>query len=100
MWESEDGVGPRFVQGCQEAGASSQLAKRGLSIDENKPLPTPRFLGIDEFARRKGHRYDTILCDLDARQVLDVSAASLARRRRAPARTAHGLRSGGGREHG
>ncbi len=70
----EYGVGPRFVQGCQEAVASSQLAKRGLSIDENKPLPTPRFLGIDEFARRKGHRYDTILCDLDARQVLDVSA--------------------------
>jgi len=31
-------------------------------------------LGIDEFARRKGHHYDTILCDLDARQVLEVSA--------------------------
>ncbi len=51
-----------------------QLVKRGVSVDENKPLPTPRFLGIDEFARRKGHRYDTILCDLDARKVLDVSA--------------------------
>jgi len=70
----EYGVGPRFVQECQEAVASCQLAKRGLSIDENKPLPTPRFLGIDEFARRKGQRYDTILCDLDARKVLDVSA--------------------------
>ncbi len=70
----EYGVGPRFVQGCQEAVARSQLAKRGLSLDENKPLPTPRFLGIDEFARRKGQRYDTILCDLDARKVLDVSA--------------------------
>ncbi len=74
MWESEYGVGPRFVQGCQEALARCQLAKRGLSVDENKPLPTPRFLGIDEFARRKGHRYDTILCDLDARKVLEVSA--------------------------
>ena len=31
-------------------------------------------LRIDEFARRKGHRYDTSLCDLDARKVLDVSA--------------------------
>ena len=74
MWESAYGVGPRFVQGCQEAVASSQLVKRGLSRDENQPLPTPRFLGIDEFARRKGQRYDTILCDLDARKVLDVSA--------------------------
>jgi transposase len=67
-------VGPRFVQACLEAVASTQLAKRGLSLEESGPLPTPRFLGIDEFARRKGHRYDTILCDLEARQVLEVSA--------------------------
>ena len=70
----EYGVGPRFVQGCLQSGASIQLAKRGLSVEEGKPLPTPRFLGIDEFARRKGQRYDTILCDLDAHQVLEVSA--------------------------
>ena len=31
-------------------------------------------LRIDEFARRKGHRYDTIMCDLDGRHVLEVSA--------------------------
>src|SRR5439155_14367572 len=68
------GVGPRFVQGCLEAVAGSQLAKRGLSLEESGPLPTPRFLGIDEFARRKGHCYDTILCDLEGRKVLEVSA--------------------------
>lgn len=67
-------VGPRFVQGCLEAVASTRLAKRGLSLEECGPLPTPRYLGIDEFARRKGHRYDTILCDLQAHQVLEVSA--------------------------
>jgi transposase len=67
-------VGPRFVQGCLEAVARVQLAKRGLSLEENAKLPTPRFLGIDEFSRRKGHRYDTILCDLDGRHVLEVSA--------------------------
>jgi transposase len=71
---SEYKVGPRFVQGCLETVASTHLAKRGLSLEENGKLPTPRFLGIDEFARRKGHRYDTILCDLDARKVLEVSA--------------------------
>jgi Transposase len=67
-------VGPWFVQTCLEAVASIQLAKRGLSLEESGKLPTPRFLGIDEFARRKGHRYDTILCDLEARQALEVSA--------------------------
>ena len=67
-------VGPRFVQACLESVASTQLAKRGLSLEESGSLPTPRILGIDEFARRKGHRYDTIFCDLDARKVLEVSA--------------------------
>jgi transposase len=67
-------VGPRFVQACLEAVASTQLAKRGLSLEESGPLPTPQYLGIDEFARRKGHRYDTIFCDLGARKVLEVSA--------------------------
>ena len=70
----EYGVGPRFVQGCLETVVSIQLAKRGLSLDESEKLPPPRFLGIDEFARRKGHRYDTILCDLDTRKVVEVSA--------------------------
>jgi transposase len=67
-------VGPRLVQTCLEEVAQVELAKRNLSLDETSPLPTPRYLGIDEFARRKGHRYDTILCDLDACQVLEVSA--------------------------
>jgi transposase len=67
-------VGPRFVQACLEVVAEPQLAKRGLSVQESATLPTPRYLGIDEFAVHKGHRYDTILCDLQARKVLEVSA--------------------------
>jgi len=67
-------VGPRFVEGCLEAVATHKLAERGLSLDETAPLPTPRYLGIDEFARRKGHCYDTILCDLEGRHALEVSA--------------------------
>lgn len=45
----EYGVGPRFVQACLEMVATPQLAERGLSLEESGPLPTPRFLGIDEF---------------------------------------------------
>src|SRR5260221_11727534 len=67
-------VGPRFVQECFESLIQDTWAKEGRAVEESATLPTPRFLGIDEFARRKGHRYDTILCDLDARTVLEVSA--------------------------
>ena len=68
------GVGSRFVQECFQSVALEELKEKGLTLDEQQPLDTPEFLGIDEFARRKGHVYDTILCDLVARQVLEVSA--------------------------
>ncbi len=45
-------VGPRFVQACLEAVARIQLAKRGLSLEENAQLPTPRYLGIVEMSSR------------------------------------------------
>ena len=32
----------------------------------------PRVLGIDDWAWRKGHRYGTILCDLERGQVIDL----------------------------
>lgn len=58
------GVGPRLVQDCWAEAVHAQFAEEGRPLDETAPLPTPRFLGLDEFARRKGQRYDTILCDL------------------------------------
>lgn len=68
------GVGPRFVQECFQGVALQELEGKGLNLDEQHPLATPQYLGIDEYARRKGHCSDTILCDLEARQVLEVSA--------------------------
>ena len=32
----------------------------------------PRVVGIDEWAWKKGHRYGTILCDLEQRRVIDL----------------------------
>ena len=68
------GVGPRFVQECFQTVARQELERKGRSLDEQQSLSTPRFLGIDEFARRKGHVYETILCDLETRSVLEVGA--------------------------
>lgn len=65
-------VSPRFVHGCLHAWIEEKLEKKGRSLDERVKLPTPQILGIDEFALRKGHRYDTILCDLEGRDVLEV----------------------------
>lgn len=69
----EAGVGPRFIQECFEQSMEERMAKQGRTLEETASLPTPRFLGIDEFARRKGHVYETILCDLEHRTVLEVS---------------------------
>jgi transposase len=65
-------VGPRFVHGCLQAWIEEKLEKKGRTLDERAKLPTPQILGIDEFAMRKGHRYNTILCDLESRDVLEV----------------------------
>jgi transposase len=56
-------VGPRLVQTCLETVAQKRLMKQGRTLEAQAPLPTPRFLGIDDFARRKGQRYATILCE-------------------------------------
>lgn len=67
-------VGPRLVRACLTQVVEQQLQEDGRSLAEESALPTPCYLGIDEFARRKGQRYDTILCDLEGRRALEVSA--------------------------
>lgn len=45
---------------------------RRMSLGQ-KPTPvSPRVLGMDDWAWRKGQRYGTILCDLERRRVVDL----------------------------
>jgi transposase len=65
-----------------EPGARN-LARMGVKISpdtllrlvKSTPLPqrvTPRVLGVDDWAKRKGHNYGTILVNLEAHEVVDL----------------------------
>jgi transposase len=37
-----------------------------------QPPKDPRVIGIDDFAWKRGHRYGTIVCDLERRSIIDI----------------------------
>jgi transposase len=79
-------AGSRLAEQLGILASDSTLLRqlRRKTVDE---AITPRVLGIDYWAWRKGHRYGTILCDLERGKVIDLlanrSAESTERRLRA-----------------
>jgi transposase len=54
--------------------ASGSTLLRQLKRKAAAAITAPRVVGIDEWAWRKGHRYGTILCDLEKGKVIDLLA--------------------------
>jgi transposase len=54
--------------------ASGSTLLRQLKRKAAAAIAAPRVVGIDEWAWRKGHRYGTILCDLEKGKVIDLLA--------------------------
>lgn len=68
------GVAESFAQDCFEQEVKKGLKTHGVELDEAQPLETPTYLGLDEFSRRKGHRYDTIVADVKNHKVLAIGS--------------------------
>jgi len=52
--------------------ADTLLRLIGKASNDNEASPTPRVLAVDDWAWRRGHRYGTILVDLERNAVVDL----------------------------
>jgi transposase len=63
--------GARLAEGLAVPTSPDTLLRRVKRADARSPV-TPRFVGIDDWAWRKGQRYGTIVVDLETGEVIDL----------------------------
>jgi transposase len=51
---------------------SKDTLLRAVRRHSEQPATEPRMIGIDDWAWKRGHRYGTIVCDLERRRIIDV----------------------------
>ena len=61
----KEGVGEGLVRRCV-----TEEVSRNLVYDEASE--TPEFIGVDEFSVKKGHIYNTVVCDIKLKRVMAV----------------------------
>jgi transposase len=52
--------------------SADTLLRRVKQLQPNRVTPTPRVVGVDDWALRKGHTYGTIIIDLERSAVLEL----------------------------
>lgn len=60
------------IGNAQGVGGSRATILRLLHATVVRAAPTPRVLGVDDWARKRGQTYGTILVDLERHQVVDL----------------------------
>ena len=64
--------GARMVKKLRYGEISPDTLLRVIRRTPQDNLPTPRYLGVDDWAMKKGRTYGTILCDLERHTVVDL----------------------------
>lgn len=64
-------AGERLADDLDQAASRDTLI-RLVRRHELPPSPTPRILGVDDWARRKGHTYGSILVDIERGEIIDL----------------------------
>jgi transposase len=60
------------LAGRLDMPTSPDTLLRRVKAAPDEPTPPPRYVGVDDWAIRKGQRYGTILIDLERGRVLDI----------------------------